>query len=72
MDARTRDTLENVLRDRRAALLKLASDEEADLAAIAAEPTAEFEDGPVFSLQELDLLPDAFDAPADTWSPMCH
>jgi sulfhydrogenase subunit gamma (sulfur reductase) len=29
-------------------------------------------DGPVFSLAELDRLPDAFDAPADTWTSTCH
>jgi NAD(P)H-flavin reductase len=28
-------------------------------------------DGPVFTLAELDLLPDAFGAPADTWSQAC-
>lgn len=41
MDARLRDSLEGVLRDRRAALLERAADEEADLAAIAAERAAE-------------------------------
>jgi len=29
-------------------------------------------DGPVFSLAELAVLPDAFDAPGDTWSQACH
>ena len=29
-------------------------------------------DGPVFSLAELDTLPDAFGSPADTWSQACH
>ncbi|HWP65686.1 MAG TPA: FAD/NAD(P)-binding protein [Candidatus Limnocylindria bacterium] len=28
-------------------------------------------DGPVFSLAELDALPDAFDSPADTWHQAC-
>jgi len=41
MDARLRDSLEGVLRDRRAALLERAADEEADLAAIAAERATE-------------------------------
>lgn len=41
MDPRLRDSLEEVLRDRRAALLDRVVEEEADLAAIEAERTAE-------------------------------
>ena len=41
MDARLRTTLEELLRDRRAALLERAAEEEADLAAIEADHTAE-------------------------------
>ena len=41
MDARVRDSLEAVLRDRRAALIERAAEEEADLAAIAAERAVE-------------------------------
>jgi DnaK suppressor protein len=41
MDARLRDSLEGMLRDRRAALLERAAEEEADLAAIAAERATE-------------------------------
>jgi len=41
MDARLRDSLGAVLRDRRAALLERATEEEADLAAIAAERATE-------------------------------
>ena len=42
MDARLRDSLGAVLRDRRAALLERAAEEEADLEAIAAERATEF------------------------------